>query len=155
MKIEIGRLKQEPGAAEAFDFLLSPEGGEEDYVLLTPIHVKGTLTNSGNDFRLAGRLEAKVRLVCSRCLSPVEQELAVDVEEDYGYEEFPEVDPFIDLGDIAAQIWLTSIPMQVLCREDCKGLCLQCGKDLNEGDCSCPKEEIDPRLAALKDLFHK
>ncbi len=155
MKIEIGRLRQEPGAVEAFDFFLSPEGGEEDYVLLTPIHVTGTLTNGGNDFRLAGRLVAKVQLVCSRCLSPVEQDLAVDVEEDYDYDEFPDIDPSIDLGDIAGQIWVTSIPMQVFCRKDCKGLCLQCGKNLNEGDCSCPKEEVDPRLAALKDLFQK
>jgi len=49
------------------------------------------------------------------------------------------------------RIWL-SIPMKPLCKEDCKGLCPTCGKDLNEGECDCPKEAIDPRFAVLKDL---
>jgi uncharacterized protein len=153
MKIEIGRLRKEPGAAEAFDFFFSPEE-DEDCVLLRPIHVVGTLTNGGNGFSLAGRLEAGARLFCGRCLAPVERDFSLEIREDYGYEEFPETDPFLDLADIAGQIWNASIPMRVLCREDCRGLCPRCGKDLNEGDCSCPKEEADPRLAALGALLH-
>ena len=50
---------------------------------------------------------------------------------------------------------LLAIPMKKLCREDCKGLCPRCGKDLNEGDCNCAEKEIDPRWEPLKKLRNK
>lgn len=46
-------------------------------------------------------------------------------------------------------------PFRILCREDCAGLCPRCGKDLNEGSCQCESDEIDPRLAPLKDILEK
>ena len=46
-------------------------------------------------------------------------------------------------------------PMRVLCKEDCKGICSHCGKDLNEGPCSCEQESLDPRMAAIRDIFSK
>ena len=50
---------------------------------------------------------------------------------------------------------LMNWPMQVLCKEDCKGICSHCGKDLNEGPCSCEQESPDPRMAAIRDIFSK
>ena len=50
---------------------------------------------------------------------------------------------------------LFSLPMKVVCSEDCKGLCQHCGADLNEGDCGCSQENIDPRWAALVDIMEK
>ena len=44
-------------------------------------------------------------------------------------------------------------PAKILCKEDCKGLCLICGRDLNEGECGCDRFVPDPRLAGIKDLF--
>jgi hypothetical protein len=58
----------------------------------------------------------------------------------------------LDLSQLAREQILLNLPEQVLCREDCKGICPTCGKDLNEGDCKCGEDEIDPRWAALKDL---
>jgi DUF177 domain-containing protein len=50
---------------------------------------------------------------------------------------------------------LLAVPMKKLCKEDCKGLCPKCGKDLNEGECNCVKEEMDPRWEPLAKLRNK
>ena len=50
---------------------------------------------------------------------------------------------------------LVSWPMKVLCREDCKGICKRCGANLNLAECQCQKTELDPRMAAIQDIFNK
>jgi uncharacterized protein len=55
----------------------------------------------------------------------------------------------LDINEIVKEQVLLSVPMKPLCRNECPGLCSVCGKDLNDGACSCRKEEIDPRLAPL------
>ena len=59
----------------------------------------------------------------------------------------------IDLDALAWETLWTNLPLRLLCKEDCKGLCPKCGKDLNEGSCQCDHKEIDPRLAGLADFF--
>lgn len=61
----------------------------------------------------------------------------------------------IDPDDRVREAVLLDFPMVFLCKEDCRGLCAKCGADLNEGDCGCPKKEIDPRLAILGKLLDK
>jgi uncharacterized protein len=153
MKMEIGRLRDEPGEAENFDFQFYPAESLEDCEMLTPVHAAGSVTYGGNEFLLDCRLEAKARLKCSRCLAPVEQDISLDFNEEFDEEEYPGEDAVVDLEDVSTQLWVTSIPMRVLCREDCKGLCPVCGKDLNEGECGCPKDSVDPRLEALRGLL--
>jgi uncharacterized protein len=154
MIMEIGWLKLDPGAVENFDFTFKPADSGEDCILLTPVHAVGTVTFGGNEFLLEGRLTAEARLPCSRCLAPVDQVLSFDFKEEYEEQEFPGEDAMIDLADIASQIWLTSIPMQTLCQEGCKGLCPRCGKNLNEGECGCLIDEPDPRLEALRNFLN-
>ena len=62
-------------------------------------------------------------------------------------------DSVLDLEELARTDILLELPTKVLCSEDCKGLCSQCGKNLNEGECSCEKKQIDPRLAILSQLL--
>ena len=50
---------------------------------------------------------------------------------------------------------LVNWPMKVLCKEDCKGICKVCGMNLNKGDCNCQRTELDPRMAAIQDVFNK
>ena len=59
----------------------------------------------------------------------------------------------MDLSEIVINNILIGMPLKSLCRENCKGLCPKCGKDLNLGDCDCPKKEIDSRFAVLKELL--
>ena len=59
-----------------------------------------------------------------------------------------------DLDDIVTTTFVLSMDSKFLCREDCKGLCCRCGKDLNDGPCGC-QPDVDPRLAVLKQLLKK
>jgi uncharacterized protein len=52
------------------------------------------------------------------------------------------------------ELALLDVPMRPLCRPDCQGLCMNCGQNLNEGDCGCEEEEIDPRLEALRKFLN-
>lgn len=58
----------------------------------------------------------------------------------------------IDLDPILREQILLALPMHVVCNDDCKGLCAQCGQNLNEAKCGCDPKPVDPRLAALKDI---
>jgi uncharacterized protein len=112
-----------------------------------------------------GTLAVVVDLQCVRCLVPVAHELEIELderfqlppidEEDRG-EIYPiEADLHIDLEPVLREAVIVSIPMRVLCRVECAGLCPTCGQDLNEGPCDCPTDDIDPRMAALKALLEE
>jgi DUF177 domain-containing protein len=61
-------------------------------------------------------------------------------------------EPVLPFAEIAREQAIISLPMKPLCREECLGLCPECGKDLNAGDCACDKKRGDPRLEILKDM---
>lgn len=129
--------------------------------------VKLTRTNRG--ILVQGTLHTQVPVECSRCLKGFDYPLIFNIEEEY----FPvidvtsgtpielpeEVDSFtidehhiLDLSEAIRQNALLAIPMKVLCRKDCAGLCPECGKNLNKGPCDCNIEKIDPRWAKLAQL---
>jgi uncharacterized protein len=58
----------------------------------------------------------------------------------------------LDVDEIVKEQILLAVPTRMLCREDCKGICPECGIDRNTGECSCVADNIDPRWAALKNL---
>ena len=121
------------------------------------------------DIRLRGRLSTKLELQCARCLEPVRQDVKREFEllyrplgADAGRDELSVTDAEAEIGyyqgeglqleDVLREQVLLALPLRVVCREDCKGLCPQCGKNLNQEQCSCSKEQEDPRWAALKDV---
>ena len=61
----------------------------------------------------------------------------------------------LDVDKLIYREILVNWPMKVLCKEDCKGICKVCGHNLNEGDCGCQRTELDPRMAAIQDVFNK
>ncbi|HEY8838029.1 MAG TPA: DUF177 domain-containing protein [Dehalococcoidia bacterium] len=106
---------------------------------------------------------------CDRCLLSVTYPVTMDVEEEF----LPTVDPItggklpppvepeastidshhvLDLTDVVRQSWLLVSPMQVLCRDDCAGLCPECGADKNNRPCACNEAPVDSRWAALSVL---
>ena len=128
--------------------------------------------------RLEGRvivvvaLRTEVGVACARCLEParagVEGEMRYifslrrderrqEAEEGPdGEEEMIILDSWEDEIDLRQLIWevlITSLPGAVLCSDDCRGLCPQCGADLNEGPCGCGKESRDPRFDVLKNFM--
>jgi uncharacterized protein len=124
------------------------------------------------DIRVQGELATSVETACARCLEPVTREVARQFEllyrprgVDAGREEISVtqaeaeigyyVGEGVELKDILGEQILLEVPMKMVCREDCKGLCLTCGHNLNESDCHCPAPVADPRWQALKGLGDK
>jgi uncharacterized protein len=93
--------------------------------------------------------------ICRRCTEPVAGELELRVHERFGDDAnddfYPIVDDRIDLGPLVRDAIVLELPMAPLCREDCAGLCPQCGANRNEGDCGCVAP-VDPRWANLDAL---
>ena len=118
---------------------------------------------------IVGTVDIVLRENCDRCGEPVSVSLHCDFSEDFSNvaEKIREEDQTgesdvhffhgdeIDLFPYVEQCIYLNKPMKTLCRQDCKGLCPQCGANLNEKECSCDKSPIDPRLAVLADLLEK
>jgi uncharacterized metal-binding protein YceD (DUF177 family) len=125
------------------------------------------LSRTGSEVLVRGEVKARLVVPCARCLEPA----TVDVHAPFATTfvpagaaaagaDDPDVATYdgeeIDLAELARQQILLGIPMTALCRPDCKGLCPQCGQELNQGPCSCPSpmgslaEAINKRKAARK-----
>jgi uncharacterized protein len=124
------------------------------------------------DIRISGELSTKLELPCARCLEPVLQDVTRKFDllyrplgVDAGREEMSvtgaeaEVSYYqgegLLLEDAVREQVLLAVPLKVICREDCKGLCPHCGTNLNVERCSCADPIEDPRWTALKDLRSK
>ena len=100
--------------------------------------------------------------MCSRCLERVKVPIQFNINEMFypsgSVENEKEAETFcddeMDLTDVIQRSILENLPMKVVCKEECKGLCPKCGKNLNEGDCDCNDTEFDPRLECLRTLFN-
>jgi uncharacterized protein len=157
-----------------FGFLLEAEHGtsrriELDYpdirvsedVVLAPLRGTLTVTRTGEGIYLEGDLQSKLIAQCVRCLEDAEVPIDIRLDELYYYppqtapkgEPFIGEDGFVDLSPIVRDMALLGVPIKVLCRPDCQGLCQECGANLNLGDCGCVDDRIDPRLAALQQLL--
>ena len=127
---------------------------------MEPVKIEGTLRNENEIFVLEAKGKAKVNMPCDRCLTPVLVEVTFNIEEHFSHtgRDNEETETFsgdqIDLTDFVRSGIVENLPMKVVCREDCKGLCPVCGKDLNEGDCGCDTTQFDPRFESLRALFN-
>ena len=158
-------LKERSGSTRSYDvndFASLREGAP-----MTPISgmVKMMRTDAG--IWVSAQLETYFDCECSRCVREMEQFVRMDIEEEY----LPEVDVntgarlnfpdelsdnfyidqthMLDMSEAIRQYFGLSMPFSPLCREECKGLCLTCGADLNDTDCSCDNVIRDPRWGAL------
>jgi uncharacterized protein len=115
-------------------------------------------------FRFKIHIQTQARYICDRCLDEYETGFNETVEQIYqlGHSELdadeeivilPEGTREIDISKAIQDTFLMSRPLQLLCKEDCKGLCTQCGTNWNHQTCSCVNRQIDPRLEKLKLLI--
>ena len=130
--------------------------------------VELTITNTGNKvLELKGSTSVTVGMPCDRCLEQVAVEIPCHIERKLDMkltdeERVNDLDESnyltgmdLDVDRLVYLEVLMSWPLKVLCREDCKGICSQCGKNLNDGPCGCAEEPKDPRMAAISDIFSK
>lgn len=131
-----------------------------------------TLTNvSDGQVLLEGSLAVTLLIPCDRCLrdvtvkvnaafshqisSPDRERNASEETEDSSDDDLSFVSGYeLDTDQLISNEILIHMPVKVLCKEDCKGICSVCGHDLNEGECGCDRFVPDPRMAAIKDIFN-
>lgn len=156
MNIELRRFFESDDIRQDFDY----EFTAEDVLFASPIAVKGTIKNSTGIVSLSAEAQFTVSTQCAKCAKDISKKLTVPVKHslvnhlnDEDNDEYILVEDMnFSLDDLVLEDVYLSFPSRFLCKDDCKGLCPYCGKDLNEGKCGC-KKEIDPRLAALQQLL--
>jgi len=140
--------------------------------LVGPIQGDVALMRTHRGVLVTARLNQNVLVQCVRCLTELEISLNIDIEEEF----VPSLDPrtgahlrwspeddieeaqiidekhILDLHEVVRQELILAMPAHALCREDCAGICPDCGADLKVETCNCHNEAIDPRCAALTEL---
>ena len=153
MKLDITKGIQQKGSDVAFDLLDSwtEDRWNGDSVEYTaPVTLSGTYMLADETVIVRGVARAEITSPCARCLKPTVSTVEADVEEAF----FRDIDGtleveedqykysghVLELDDAVRTALLLELPSRVLCKEDCKGLCSQCGQDLNINECSCQKD---------------
>lgn len=164
IRINVAEIKKRLVGSKTFAYELTPDEldiTDTDFKVTAPIQLEGVVENAGDVILLKADVKTEIERTCGRCLKVFTEPLAAQVVEKFypaGAENI-ENDAFIyesDLLDITEPVresLLLAVPLQSLCREDCRGLCPVCGADRNEGDCGCDATTVDPRLAALKQFI--
>src|SRR5574344_1595440 len=166
IKINVADIMKSLVGSKELAYEVTPEELEissKDLEVVGPVRFTGTITNAGDVLLLQGKVTATVKRVCGRCLEEFTATSTAEVLEKY----YPagtvatEADALVyegDLVDVAAALRESLVlaePLQVLCKEDCKGLCPVCGANRNLHPCTCDTTRLDPRFSALKELLKK
>jgi len=177
MLLDLNRLH---GPREHVERTVQPSDlgpADPDYVVAAPVELVMDVAKIGPDaFEAVGRVKTRLELACGRCLEPydlpvdaafelryVPQPVAGDAETGPEEREIEADDLIVayysdgqlDIGDLLREQFQLALPMKPLCSAACRGLCVQCGTNLNRAQCECAPAWEDPRLAPLKSLLNR
>ena len=140
---------------EPFEF----EG--EEIRAIEKVCVEGVAISENDVIVINASIKTKLKLNCSRCLDTFIYPIDIDIEERFTKSKelqddeeliFVE-DDTLDIIQIVENCIISTLPIKRLCKEDCKGLCSQCGTNKNVKECQCDDFDVDIRLAKLRELF--
>ena len=166
MLLGLSKIMDTPGAVVPFSTSvdLSDLQYGNSYPVTEPVTAEGQVRNTAGVRVMMGSIQTTIHGTCDRCATEFDREIEfpLDVvlvtelanEENEDEWVFPLEGDSADLDDIVRTVFVLNLDSKLLCKEDCQGLCCRCGKNLNDGPCSCQKE-LDPRFAALKQLLEK
>lgn len=171
MKIDLSEIARTPGmhAIQAID---EPCPDDLDVTCTAPIRGQVSFTNTGSLLILKGEVCTEVRLECGRCLSEFQYPVGAEIQEEYRLQRIGDairvypldeddaasnlvVNNVLDLDELIRQSVLIAVPIQPLCKADCKGLCPSCGQNLNMGKCMCLHDNVDTPFKALAELMRE
>jgi uncharacterized protein len=174
MLLDLSKLH---GQREHFERTFQPslfEPQDDDYRVATPVDVSLDVENAGAGiFRVSGRAVTRLILECGRCLDEVEVPVDARFELRYMPEEPATAaaseheirdddlttafyrEGTLDVIEMLREQFQLALPMKPLCAESCRGLCPECGANLNRTECACEPKWEDPRLAPLKGLLNR
>lgn len=164
LRINIGYLlKESAGFTREIDLEREEPLHLQDIDIL---HLSGILqlTRTPQGVLTQGTITGAVDIACVRCLTHFPYPFSITLSELFvidpaiiGTDDVYPIDEgnSIDLSPIVREEAILAMPMHAICREDCQGLCQACGQNLNEKDCGCTDDEIDPRFSVLRDLLEE
>lgn len=157
-KVFVEEVKELPFSG-TFDLSDTEIGGS--YPFESPVSYSGTVKAFAGEAQMEADVSFSFAIPCDRCTEMIRREyryhfshmlvrtLNQEDNDDYIQVE----DEKIDIDELLRMDILLELPSKFLCKPDCKGLCSQCGQNLNQGDCGCQKKRIDPRLEVLQQLI--
>ncbi len=174
MQVNVAALRRTRGGQQTFHISATPEpftyqGATVEFQ--SPAEIDVTVRNAGRGLEAHVEADLEARLTCDRCLATYRwplhvayDELYVTAEEAAAHRAAGEdgegdvrratyAGDVLDLEEGLRQSVIMALPMKKLCRQDCRGLCPKCGRNLNTGACTCADERVDPRLSALRQWF--
>ena len=166
MLLGLNKIIDRPGESVTFSTSvdLSDLRYGNSYPVSEPVRAEGTVRNTAGVLMMKGGITTCIHGTCDRCARdfdrevsfPIDVVLVTELENEENEDEwvFPLEGDSADLDDIVRTVFVLNLDSKLLCKEDCKGICCRCGKNLNDGPCSCQKE-LDPRFAALQQLLKK
>jgi uncharacterized protein len=166
MRLGLSQIIDRPGESVSYSVSvdLSDLQYGTSYPVTEPVLASGTVRNTAGVLVMKGLITTCIHGTCDRCAADFDREMEIPIdavlvtelanEENEDEWVFPLDGDSADLEDIVRTTFVLNMDSKLLCSDDCKGLCCRCGKNLNDGPCGCQKE-IDPRLAALKQLLNK
>ena len=174
MRLDLSKLH---GKREHFERTFQPsvfDPQDDDYRVATPVELSLDVEKAGLGlFLITGRAVTRLQLECGRCLEEIEVPVAARFElryvpEEQGAASAPEHEikdddlttafyreDTLDVIEMLREQFLLALPMKPLCAESCRGLCPECGANLNRTECGCQPTWEDPRLAPLKGLLNR
>lgn len=165
MRLELSSIIHTPGSVLPFAFDLDLSGLDfyGDHIFWEPVHVAGMVCNRAGMLVFQAKAVATLHLHCDSCGKAFTQEKTVEVERLAVAELANEGDGDVldlivldgnelDAGALMREEIIFAVDTKNLCREDCRGRCPKCGRDLNEGPCGC-RAEPDSRFAVLAKLL--
>jgi len=120
--------------------------------LVGPVEFVGQATNTGRRIVVRGFAKGRATAVCGRCLEEFAMDLATAIDESYYRADEAPAEPgdderiygeddIIDISCDIEQAFVLTLPIRIVCRDECRGLCPRCGRDLNTGECSCGADD--------------
>src|SRR5688572_18951860 len=162
---DLRRLERENRLAIGAELRVERGGRREGQLAVAgPLRVRLEAQQAGHDVVVRGNLNGSVALACRRCLAPVTAPIDEDVslvfrpglsrveaeaEEVYA---LPARGDELDLSDAIREQVVLAVPQYGMCIEDCRGLCQHCGTNLNQEQCDCTSNAVDPRWSVLRAL---
>lgn len=129
--------------------------------------IEFTITKLGKKkLSISGDVDITLNIPCNRCLEDVKTKIKFTINKEVNLsesesdeieeqEEQDYIDGYnLDVDKLVYGEVLIHIPSKTLCSENCKGLCPKCGTNLNESECGCDRESLDPRMSVIKDIFN-
>ena len=163
MKVQISDIVSGKDRNKKIEYKFEMPQFEFEGDMIKPVSscsVVGKISADSDILILTAEIKVDLEMICSRCLDTFIYPIDIDIEERFttnGKSEDEEavvvLDDVLDITEVVETSIISTLPIKRVCKDDCKGLCQECGCNLNFNTCSCNKEDVDIRFEALRGFF--